>query len=110
VSEISKTMATQTTEYWLKVLEPIGIPFGPVNNIENTFKHPQVIHRNMIETVDHPTAGKIKLVGIPVKYGETKPSIRRPPPTLGQHTKEILLELGYSASQFEAMNDKGIFQ
>lgn len=91
--ELAKTIKEKTTKEWLKILEDTGLPFGPVNNIKETFEHPQVIYRKMIETVDHPTAGKIKLTGLPVKYSKTPPSIRRAPPLLGQHTEEILKEL-----------------
>lgn len=53
----------ETTEHWLKVLEDAGIPFAPINNIEQTLKHPQVLARGMVQEVDHPKSGKIKLTG-----------------------------------------------
>ncbi|KAJ3054236.1 hypothetical protein HK097_002352 [Rhizophlyctis rosea] len=63
----------------------------------------------MIEEVEHPRAGKIKLTGIPVKYGHTKPSIRLPPPMLGQHTKEVLRDvLGYEEGRVEELRRGGI--
>ncbi|KAJ3344569.1 hypothetical protein HDU83_005090 [Entophlyctis luteolus] len=91
IDKLSVILQTRSTRNWLAILKPIGLPCGPVNTISQTFAHPQ-----MVEVVDHPTAGKIKLVGIPVKFSNTIPTIRMPPPLLGQHTDEILEELDYS--------------
>ncbi len=74
-------------------MDDSGIPFGPVNNISQTFAHPQVLHREMIQEVEHPTLGKIKLIGPAVKYSETPTAVRTPPPLLGQHTKEVLRDV-----------------
>lgn len=87
---LNEKFKENTTEYWLKQLKGGGFPFAPINDIEKTFKHPQAEHRKMIETVEHSTCGDIKLVGLPVKYSEVGTSIRLPPPTLGQHTQELL--------------------
>ncbi|KAF9969799.1 hypothetical protein BGZ73_007678 [Actinomortierella ambigua] len=90
---LTKQLATQDNQYWLDALEGQGIPFAPINNIAQTFTHPQVVARGMIHEIEHPSAGKIKLVGIPVKYSDSKPSVRLPPPMLGQHTQEVLREV-----------------
>ncbi len=77
--------------------------------MKEAFSDPQVLHRNMVEEIDHPTAGKIKLAGIPVKFSETKQSIRLPPPLLGEHTKEILqTELGYNFETINLLKTKGV--
>jgi succinate---hydroxymethylglutarate CoA-transferase len=62
----------------------------------------------MITEVDHPTIGKLKLVSPPVKYSESQPTIRSPPPTLGQHTDEILAEVGISEEGIKALRDEGV--
>ncbi|CAI2189043.1 4317_t:CDS:2 [Funneliformis geosporum] len=92
------------TEHWLSIFADKSFPFAPINNIKKTFEHPQVIARNMIQEVDHPRAGKIKLTGIPVKYSKDNPSIRLPPPTLGQHTHEVLTNiLNYSEDKIKTL-------
>ncbi|KAJ3288323.1 hypothetical protein HK104_008238 [Borealophlyctis nickersoniae] len=109
ISLLSTLFKQHPTSYWLEALQPLGIPFAPVNNIQQTFEHPQVIHRQMIQEIDHPRAGKIRLTGIPVKYGHTKPSIRLPPPTLGQHTREVLEGfLGYEREEVERFVKEGV--
>ncbi|KAG9297550.1 hypothetical protein G9A89_001491 [Geosiphon pyriformis] len=97
------------TEEWLDLLKDQGIPFAPINNIEQAFKHPQIPARKMIEKVEHPTAGTINLTGIPVKYLQSTPSIRLPPPTLGEHTNEVLSDLlNYSAEEIEKMKANNV--
>ncbi|KAH6562442.1 hypothetical protein BASA62_009155 [Batrachochytrium salamandrivorans] len=92
----------------LDTLEPLGIPYGPVNNIAQTFAHPQVLHRKMVVEVEHPKSGTIKLVGIPVKYSHTQPTIRLPPPMLGEHTHSILVdELGFSEDDVAEFKNQG---
>ncbi|KAL2851440.1 CoA-transferase family III domain-containing protein [Aspergillus pseudodeflectus] len=92
-------MVTRTTGEWETVFEGSGMPYGPINNLEQVFGHPQALARGMVETVASGAAvsGEVKVLGIPVKFSGTKPSIREGPPALGQHTEEVLKELGLSA-------------
>jgi succinate--hydroxymethylglutarate CoA-transferase len=62
----------------------------------------------MVQEIEHPTCGPIKLVGTPVKFSSAKPSIRSAPPTLGQHTQEVLLELGYSQQEVDSLREQGV--
>ena len=107
IAILTERLQTKDNAYWLSQLEGRGIPFAPINNIAQTFEHPQVIARDMIQEIEHPKAGKIKLTGPAVKYSETKPSIRIPPPLLGQHTEEVLRDvLGYDDERIRDLKDK----
>ncbi|OAX41763.1 CAIB BAIF family enzyme [Rhizopogon vinicolor AM-OR11-026] len=86
-------------DYWIQRFTGLGVPFGPINNIQQTFAHPQVGARQATVEVDHPRAGKVKMVAPPVTYNGVRMSVRRPPPWLSQHTEEVLQELGYSQNE-----------
>lgn len=84
---------TKTTAQWLQVLEGSGMPYAAVNDIQATLKHEHVLARKMVTTIQHPACGPLKMVNTPVKYSYSEPSIRMPPPLLGQHTDEILRDV-----------------
>jgi crotonobetainyl-CoA:carnitine CoA-transferase CaiB-like acyl-CoA transferase len=98
----------QTTQYWVDGLEAAGLPCGPVNTIDRVFDDAHVRHRRMTISMEHP-AGATPLIGSPLKLSGTPVSFRRPPPTLGQHTDEVLeriLKLG--AGEREALRKSGV--
>lgn len=105
ITEITKT---KTTPEWLEVFEGKPFPYASVNDIQTTLAHPHVLARNMVVEVDHPECGPIKMVNSPVKYSESQPTIRSAPPTLGQHTDEVVSGLGYSAAEIEAFKNGGV--
>jgi crotonobetainyl-CoA:carnitine CoA-transferase CaiB-like acyl-CoA transferase len=106
---LAPILKTRTRDEWVELLNRESIPCAPINTMDEVFSNPQVLHRKMLEVVDHPTAGKIKMVGIPVKYSDAETAIRRPPPLLGQHTAEILSEvLGYEAVRIEKLKADGV--
>ena len=78
------------TASWIKILGDAGLPCGPVNTIDRVFNDPQVRHRNMLLEVEHPTAGTVRMAGMPIKLSATPASLRLPPPLLGQHSEEVL--------------------
>jgi len=92
-----------TTQAWLAALEGSGMPYGPINSIEDSFKHPQAASRGMIDAVEFEASvnKQLRVVGVPVKFGDTKPSIRRGPPLLGEHTEEILIEAGIARKKMK---------
>lgn len=107
---LDECFATKTTEEWLNALEGSGMPYGPINDMEHSFKHPQVEARNMVKEVafEALVGGKLKTVGVPVKFGETKASIRTRPPLLGEHTEEILREIGTKDDMIEWLQKNGV--
>jgi len=93
LSTLMETFKTKTLAEWISILNAADVPCGPVNSIEEVFKDPQVLHRKMIVETEHPVAGKIKQIGIPIKLSETPGGVRSPPPELGQHTEEVLTQV-----------------
>ncbi|KAL2858427.1 CoA-transferase family III domain-containing protein [Aspergillus pseudoustus] len=107
---IEGVMVGRTTSEWEAVFQGSGMPYGPINTLEKVFAHPQALARGMVETVESQAAvsGEVKVLGIPVKFSGTKPSIREGPPSLGQHTEEVLRELGLSTEAIsEPRKDQG---
>jgi len=108
---IGKLFVQKTCDEWMEILVGAAIPCGPVNNMQHLFADPQVMHRDMITEVPHPTIGTLRLTGIPIKYSETPSIIRRHPPLLGEHTDEVLTEvLGYSTKQINDLKAQGTIE
>ena len=105
---LGETLKTQPMAHWLSILEAAGVPCGPIYDISQVYADPQVIARDMVVEVEHPTAGTIRNVGIPVKFSETPGNIRRPPPLFGEHTAEVLAEFGYTTGEIDTLRDRGI--
>lgn len=108
-AEIEKVTKTKTTQEWLDVFEGRGMPYAAVNDVLATLTHEHTKARNMVVEVEHDQCGPMKLVNSPVKYSETKPRVRSPPPTLGQHTDEVLREhLGMDEGRIRELKERGV--
>ncbi|MDQ0338194.1 crotonobetainyl-CoA:carnitine CoA-transferase CaiB-like acyl-CoA transferase [Caldalkalibacillus uzonensis] len=96
---IEEIFVNETTEYWVTKMEQAGVPGGPILTYDQTLNNEHILSRNMVEEVEHPVAGTIKMLGIPAKLSGTPGTIHRPAPTLGQHTEEVLKELNFSGEE-----------
>jgi CoA:oxalate CoA-transferase len=102
-SELTATFLGDTRDAWLERLVEHDVPCSPVQDFVEVGNDPQALMNGYITTVEHPTLGTLKVVGPPVQLSETPGSVRMPAPELGQHTEEILLDLGYNWEQIEAL-------
>jgi crotonobetainyl-CoA:carnitine CoA-transferase CaiB-like acyl-CoA transferase len=109
MDDLSAILSSKTAEEWIKELQPLDICISLVNNLEEAINDPHLQARGMIVEIEHPLDGKIKNVGFPVKFSATPYSIKLPPPARGEHSEQILLELGYSSHELEEMKREGVF-
>jgi crotonobetainyl-CoA:carnitine CoA-transferase CaiB-like acyl-CoA transferase len=93
---LEEVIARHDREPLLRMLEEAGVPATPVNRVDQVLNDPQTAARAMVERVVHPRLGEIPVVGTPVKFSRMRPGVRRPAPLQGEHTDEVLAELGYS--------------
>ncbi|MBI1881440.1 MAG: CoA transferase, partial [Chloroflexi bacterium] len=105
---LDELFASQPAEYWLEKLKDTGIPNGPINTIADTLAHPQHRARHFIVELEHPLAGGVKSMGNPVNLSATPVNYRLAPPALGQHTREILAELGYPETTIASLREQGV--
>jgi crotonobetainyl-CoA:carnitine CoA-transferase CaiB-like acyl-CoA transferase len=88
-------------------LEKAGVPAGPVLDISQMHSDPQTLARDMIVETTHPVAGQVKALGLPIKFSETPGGVHRPAPLLGQHTREVLRDHGFSSAEIDQMVEQG---
>jgi crotonobetainyl-CoA:carnitine CoA-transferase CaiB-like acyl-CoA transferase len=101
-------MLKHSTEEWLEILGPLGVPCGPINSVDQVFEHPQAIHREMKLEMDHPVTGKIPMVANPIHFKEHPITYQSPPPLLGEHNQDVLENiLGLSKSEIESLQRQG---
>jgi crotonobetainyl-CoA:carnitine CoA-transferase CaiB-like acyl-CoA transferase len=108
ISQLEEIFLTKTRDEWVEYLEDFEICHGPVNDFQETFSDPQVLHRDMVLEVDHPTEGRIKQVGFPIRFSETPGRARLPAPGYGEHTREVLDELGYAQGDIDSLEKSGV--
>jgi crotonobetainyl-CoA:carnitine CoA-transferase CaiB-like acyl-CoA transferase len=106
---LNEAFAARDAREWIKELHQVGIPSGVINSIEDVFNHPQAQERDLKIEIDHPTIGQVAFPGFPYKFSDTPAQVRRPPPLLGEHTEEVLVELlGYSPQEVASYREHGV--
>jgi crotonobetainyl-CoA:carnitine CoA-transferase CaiB-like acyl-CoA transferase len=105
---VSEIMRARTKQEWIETLEAAGVPCGPINNMHEVFEHPQVRHRGLRVEIERPH-GTVPTVASPLRFSETPVTYELPPPTLGQHTREVLNRiLGLDDARIDALGARGI--
>ena len=104
---IGERLRARSSAEWLAAFDAEGVPAGPVNRIGDMLSDPQVLAREMVVEVDHSRAGRVKALGNPIKFSATPGEVRRAAPLLGEHTREVLESLGYSAAQIAKLHEDG---
>ena len=107
-SILEQTIGAREREPLLKVLEEADVPATPVNTVDQVMNDPQTAERGIVQRVAHPTLGEIPVVGTPLHFSRMSPGVRRAAPLRGQHTDEILAEVGYTPTRIQALRDKKV--
>ncbi len=105
--ELEKTLRGKTSEQWLKVMEDAGVPAGPIFNMSEVWADEQVQARDLDVPLEHPTAGTVRNIGLAAKLYGTPGRITRAAPIMAQHTREVLIEAGYTAKEIAALVESG---
>ena len=108
-AQIEEKLAPQTSDYWIEKLNAEGVACGRINNVNQVFEEPQVKHLGILKTVKSHRLGEQKLVGQPVQLSRTPHTIARATPLRGEHTEEILAELGFATQELERMKTAGVY-
>jgi formyl-CoA transferase len=105
---IADRLRLRTTAEWVAAFNEAGVPAGPVYRVDETFADPQVRHLDLVAGVEHPVLGRLDLVRAPVTTSRGAASVRAPSPEPGQHTAEVLAELGISPEQVDDLRTRGV--
>jgi crotonobetainyl-CoA:carnitine CoA-transferase CaiB-like acyl-CoA transferase len=108
VSLMNDVLAQRTTAQWLEAFDAAGVPAGPVHSVGEALNHPQTRARGMVVELAHPQAGPTRALGCPIHFSATPTRIDRPAPMLGEHTREVLREVGYGDAEIDALAARGV--
>ena len=107
---IEQAMRAKTTIEWVEILSEMGVPVGPVQNIEQVANDPQVNHRDMFISMDHPSIGPVKFTGNPLKFSRTPVVPEKFPPQLGEDTMQVLQAIGFTENQIFELRENGVIE
>jgi crotonobetainyl-CoA:carnitine CoA-transferase CaiB-like acyl-CoA transferase len=108
VPQVQAILKTRAAEDWLALLGERQVPAGPINTVAQALESPQATARGMVVEQQHPVMGEVRTIAQPLALTATPPSYRRPPPMVGEHSREILAELGLGESEIEALVAGGV--
>ena len=103
VPQLQAVFIKHPVAYWVEKLQAVNVPCGPINDLADVFADPQLIAREMVQEIPHPTLGTVKQLGLPIKFSRTPGALDQPPPLLGEHNQEILQDLGFSSSEIDEL-------
>jgi formyl-CoA transferase len=107
-AEIEARTTRETSDHWIRVLNEAGVPCSPVMHLDQVFADPQVIDQQSVVTVAHPGHGDVSMLGSALHVDGAPLPVRRPAPALGEHTAEVLGELGYSTEAIIRLRERGV--
>ncbi|MCW3474381.1 CaiB/BaiF CoA transferase family protein [Limobrevibacterium gyesilva] len=107
-AEIEAITRGKTSAEWIAELNKAGVPSGPINSMDEVFADPQVRHLNMTRRVPHKALGEVEVIGQPIELSRTKWEIHSPTPEAGEHTEEVLRELGYDDAAIAALHERKV--
>lgn len=108
VPMLAEVLRQRPVQAWIELLEPLGVPVGPINNVAQVFEHPQVKSRGMRIDLPHPLSGSLPMVASPMRLSDTPVRYRSAPPMLGQHTREVLAECGVDEAELARLAEQGV--
>lgn len=107
IERMTAVLKTQSTDHWVAAFEKAGVPAGSVKNIKQVLEDPQTLARDMVIKVDHSVAGEVQALGLPIKFSHGNGVTRRGAPLYGEHTREVMHDLGYTETEIQALADMG---
>ncbi len=107
---MNTVLFTRTRAEWIELFDAAGVPCGPVHSIGEALSHPQTLARGMVVETRHRAAGPTKAIGCPVHFSETPAAVTRPAPLLGEHTREVLRDYGYSDGEIDGLVADGVVE
>jgi crotonobetainyl-CoA:carnitine CoA-transferase CaiB-like acyl-CoA transferase len=106
-AELAPRFRSKPAAHWLSELDRVGVPCGPVHDMLQALADPQTIAREMVVEVEHSTLGKVKTLGLPIKFSRTPGKVQTGAPLFGEHTRSVLTEYGFDADEIAALQDEG---